>query len=57
MGSKPARCRIGAHTWVRCRPPDGRPVHGVVHGIDHWACTGCGKRRDAGTIPLGLLGG
>jgi hypothetical protein len=52
MGSKPARCRIGAHTWVRCRPPDGRHVQ----GIDHWTCTGCGKRRDAGTIPLGLLG-
>ena len=48
--TKPLRCRIGRHVWVRVHPP-----HGHERGPDRWVCSECRKSRTA-TIPLGMLG-
>ncbi len=50
MGSRPLRCRLGRHTWVRVHPPHGQP-----RDPEAWVCTQCQKRMTA-TIPLGMLG-
>ena len=48
--SKPLRCRIGRHVWIRVHPPHGQP-----RGPDQWICSGCQKTRTS-SIPLGMLG-
>jgi hypothetical protein len=51
--SKPVRCRLGLHAYVRRHPVDERS-----EGPDHQVCQMCGKQRGpAPDVPPGFLGG
>ena len=51
MPTKPFRCKVGLHSYVREHPPDERP-----HRPGGEVCRLCGKHRGEPGIPQSILG-